>query len=674
MAPVEATHTPRNWSLRGAHIAQVVVAVAIAVRWGLGLTPEAWAIDDCLVHTPRLDGRAPLLGSLHRLVEQTPLADLGARYALWHAVAAAGLATLVCRTAYSLFRGPGRALASIVAGLLAGESLTALDGSDTDPTSALAAYLFTMVMLAGISAPVNALVHHGKVTGRAFTLATAAGLLLVVIDPRGGIPLGALLIALVLSRRFKSRRRSVSPIPWSAAGAITALAVVIALGARFERGAWDFLPGAWPTYDIDLEGINDAPLGFPPRLLWPSIALLWMLVLPLRWRGGLTMIIFTSVALWLRADGRWIAEGLPAACLASICAAGWIWLAGSVPKTPGRGLATACLGVIAMIVWGQPLVSWRDAASQARPAAHVHHLVAQGLAAPRDVALLHDDDLRAILRHHQQVHGYRPDLMVLDPRDMSDRELLERALSWASNSQRILSDSFSCAGRWDPAWAVESGPLYWFVFDAERAAQAPSMASRTNLDDLSLRDRLRLAPLLLERARFRHAVDRPELAARTLASIDASLGRLPRAVRAASDTKMPSKVRTQLDVARLPRHLTTWADIERHAATMAGDLLFHVGDLEGGERLLYTAAAQQQRTDAWLPLIAWWRASGRHQRVDSLITQMLEDPETRCLGVELAAANARYRRPQQGPVTDLDPRLIAMCPTWIELEARLAGL
>ena len=80
----------------------------------------------------------------------------------------------------------------------------------TDPATALTHRGFSVVTMLGVFAIVQALVRHGKVTGRAFVHTTAAAITLALIDLHAGTVLGGLMISGAVTRRFKGRRRSVS--------------------------------------------------------------------------------------------------------------------------------------------------------------------------------------------------------------------------------------------------------------------------------------------------------------------------------------------------------------------------------------------------------------------------------------------------------------------------------
>ena len=93
------------------------------------------------------------------------------------------------------------------------------------------------------------------------------------------------------------------------------------------------------------------PVGFPPRLYLPACALLIVLIAPLRWRGGLTMIVITVACIVVTCRGEPLGGGLPAACLLSVCAGGWIWLAGTITKNVPLARVFSAVASVGLLVW-----------------------------------------------------------------------------------------------------------------------------------------------------------------------------------------------------------------------------------------------------------------------------------------------------------------------------------
>ena len=491
---------------------------------------------------------------------------------------------------------------------------------------------------------------------------------------------GVPLMAVASLRRCRSRRRSVSPVPWSGVAAILVVGGLSALAAWVGATGSLSASSPWtpvPSLSLELPPFARGPAGFPTRLLWPAYALLVVLLLPLRWRGGLTMAALTLLSVSLHVDGELIGRGLPGATLLAMCAAGWIWLAGSVASTasqPRHGQVYACLAVGALVLWASPRVPWAPRAAPLRPERELLEITLQGLAAPRDVALITDATLRARLVEAQRVDGVRPDVTIHDPGTMTDTELLRRSLTWAAEGRRIVSDSYDLGGRWPPGWAVESGPLYWFVFDAERAASAPAMLATATVDSLAPDTAGAYARMLLERARFRQAVGRPGLAARALATIDDELGQLPLAVELASQTRMPSDVAS---LSRLPPGLSglpARAAVSNAAWLCAGDLLFHVGDLDGGETTLLEATPSLPGP-AWSVLLGWLQRSGQLARARAMLDSLLESESDACANIEAVLDATPPGAAALTALTQLadTPRLRGCAPT-LRLRLRLGAL
>ena len=338
-----------------------------------------------------------------------------------------------------------------------------------------------------------------------------------------------------------------------------------------------------------------------------------------------------------------------------------------------HGQVYACLAVGALVLWASP-PSRGCCAAPLRPERELVEITLQGLAAPRDVALIADDALRARLLEVQRVDGIRPDVTILAPETMTDTELLRRSLTWAADGRRIVSDSYDLGGRWNPGWAVESGPLYWFVFDAERAASAPAMLATATVDSLAPDTAGAYARMLLERARFRQAVGRPGLAARALAIIDEELAQLPLTVELASQTRMPSDIASLSQLPPGLAGLPERAMISSATWVSAGDLLFHVGDLDGGEATLLEATPALPGP-AWSVLLGWLQRSGQLARARALLDSLLESEADACATIE---AVLEATPPGAAALTSLtlladDPRLRG-CTSTLRLRLRLGAL
>lgn len=616
--------------IRGALIAQTVLVAAISLRWVFGVTPQRWVDDGCAGGEP-FGSPGMLTTALHDLVGRTPIADVDARFDLWIFAAVVSLSVVVCRGGLSLFRGPSRPLAAVVAAVLASESAWAVvTSNDTAAVTTLTQLAFTIVTMLGVFAIVRALVRHGKVTGRAFVHTIAAAISLVLIDVHAGAIMGGLLIGGAVTRRFKGTRRSVSPIPWWSLITLSGFALVISLAASLHDHRWmsQLLESDAPL-QIDISRMLSAPAGFPPRLYLPAYALLVILIAPLRWRGGLTMIVITTASIIFTCRDAPIAGGLPAACLLSVCAGGWIWLAGTITNNVPLAKTFSTVSTVGLLLWGE-IGATRTAHDRLeRPRASLVRLLEQGLAAPRDVVFLMQPSLRAQLQHLQQRHGMRPDLKLASTEDFSDSDLITAVVAWNTAGRRILSDSFSLENRWDARWAIESGLLYWFIFDRERVVEAPSIASHAAVEDLAPKARAPFALMQLERARYRRNLGRYELAGRSLAIVDPELLGLSSSTAAAERTKMPSNYATMI----LPPLTVTdgWPlqQIVQESNIEAGDLLCHLGNLEQGENVLYRVGLDGA-SRAWGPLLSWLAVSGQRNRTNTLHAQLIDLPNGIC--------------------------------------------
>ncbi len=624
-----AVPTPRA-PIRGALITQSALVAAISLRWTFGVTPDRWVDDHCAGGVG-YDSPGVLHTALHDFVERTPIAALDARFDLWIFAAVICLSVIVCRGGLSLFRGPSRALASVIAALLASESAWAIvTSNDSPPVTTLANLLFSIITMLGVFAIIQALVRHGKVTGRAFVHTIAAAMWLALIDVHAGIIMGGLLIAAAVTRRFKGKRRSVSPIPWKTVLLLGGFASLVVVATSWLEPRWmSPLFDAPAPAQIHVESLRHAPPGFLPRLYLPAWALLLVLIAPLRWRGGLTMIVITTASIIVTCRGEPIAGGLPAACLLSVCAGGWIWLAGTFTRNVPLAQTFASVAAVGLLLWANLGAAWTDGARLQRPTTSLLRLVERGLAAPRDVVFLVHPSVRAQLQHLQRRHGVRPDLVIRSVDDFSDETLVPAVVSWNAAGQRLLSDSFSLEGRWDARWAIESGPLYWFIFDGERVRQAPSIASHTSLVDLALEARPPFALMQLERARYRRSLGRYELAGRSLAIIDPELMGISTAVAAAEQTRIPSNHATMLRAPTTAPHSWPLKKIVHESNVEAGDLLFHLGSIEQGELVLYRAGLDGA-SRAWSPLLSWLSVSGQRERTNAIYAQLMSLPGGMC--------------------------------------------
>ncbi|MGB1700935.1 MAG: hypothetical protein ACPHRO_13335, partial [Nannocystaceae bacterium] len=393
---------------------------------------------------------------------------------------------------------------------------------------------------------------------------------------------------------------------------------------------------------------------------------------PLRWRGGLTMISITFATLVVTRGDALLGGGLPAVCLLSVCAGGWIWLAGTITTNTGLARVFAVVSTLGLLWWGEVGNTWTTPTT--RPTASLSRVVERGLAAPRDVVLMTHPTVRADLEHQQRAHGVRPDIEVVVATALSDEVLVPMVVAWNTTGQRVLSDSFDLEGRWDARLAIESGMLYWFIFDAERVMQAPSIASTTALHDFPPSARPAYALMQLEKARYRRALGRYELAGRSLSIIDPELSGLATATATAERTKMPSNIATMLTSPPTPPAQWSLRRVVQESAIEAGDLLFHLGNLKQGESVLYRAGLDGAGR-AWSPLLRWLAVSGQTDRANTLFAQLVELPNGPCEALQVLMDH-HSAAVESLPSAEalLDSRVLDVCGAANVIAAQLSAL
>jgi hypothetical protein len=229
----------------------------------------------------------------------------------------------------------------------------------------------------------------------------------------------------------------------------------------------------------------------------------------------------------------------------------------------------------------------------------------------------------------------------------------------------VLSDSFTMGGRWDAAWAVDSGPLAWFVGPVEDPLQWVDVHPRSD-DTPAAEVRPRWDRLHLERARFRRA--RGDLEA-ALAALPPATLRHTAVPSAKSD---PSRRLGPGDAGRTELPPPPAAPAPGALAAEAGDLLLATGHADEGARLLLEAD-RQGHPDALVALLRWHLRAGRGTAARAaarhLAARAEARPELVRLLQELAVAG-------QIPEAELlrDTLRQSAAPTAEELAARIALL
>ncbi len=546
--------------------------------------------------------------------------------------AAAGL------LASRMYRGPGRGAAALAAPPVCAALLLAWTREPEALASAPATLGFTLLAIVGLAALVGA-----RVRGRGMSLAVwvhggAPTLAAALLWPRVG-PVWAALW-LVCAGWTTGENTPIWRRVLVAVGlGLTAIVVAWALSPGLSDSLWTWPWGQELRLRLDLGG----PTRWAGRALLALALALALLLVPLRWRGGGLVLALVTLGLVLE-DLRGSLLPAPALLvLLTTAACGWIWLAGSVsgPRWLARGSAGAAtlvvLGLAATTVVpvSAPLATSRSEAS-------LLALQQRGLIAPGDVLLAHDPWLAAAFAAAQRDEGLRPDVTVYAVAEVDPSSLSQRLAAWSRARRRVLSDSFSYAGRWQPAWALDSGPLFWFVGTAG-AGEREFTDLREHSPDLTAAslapaERARWERLHIERARHRRALGFPDEALLALPLADETLATLAQRVQMAKLSRLPATSGSELGPGAWPS-----APPPASSVAEAGDLLRALGDGSAGSEQL-AEAAELGLAEAFGALARWQLRAG-------------EEEDARATLETLAAA----------PV--LRPQLLAVC-RWLRARAR----
>jgi hypothetical protein len=553
--------------------------------------------------------------------------------------------------AYQLFRGPGRWWAAVVAGPLTVLSIVHWL-LQVGTAEAFPALPFTLAATLSVGVLVRSLVHFGRLTPVASARVLAAAAAAALIAPRPGVPLLCLLATICLLRHIRAadlsadRRRGRQRLggrlveaarrswPVLLTAAVVPGSAALALGEDvpgFGLSVGTLTVGAPPLHELR------AHLGV--ALLYPALALVLLLVAPLRWRGGLSVALLTAGALTVRDDQGSLAPIPVMLVAAATSGAGWVWLAGSlrVSRRLGRALSFAAAVVIAMVgsepMWAKlHVLGGPPTVASQRAGPSLLRLHDRGLLAPGEVVIAHGNWLRTGLRALQTTEGARPDVLIVDPAALDAISLSMDSVRWAHEKRRILSDSFNLGGRWNAALAVDSGPLFWFVGKTDPEARqftdlvrlTPVPSPRIPADYAR-----RLEVFHVERARFRRAVDHPA---------DALLA-LP------IEEELQRELLAQIEASRAPRPTPALAselpamtpDLEFAAGALiraeVGDLLYGAGLEHVGARLLLEAANGGVKP-AW-GAFARWRLRSASETAQETLANMAKDPSLRSESVGL---------------------------------------
>jgi hypothetical protein len=240
--------------------------------------------------------------------------------------------------------------------------------------------------------------------------------------------------------------------------------------------------------------------------------------------------------------------------------------------------------------------------------------------------IAHEEWLRSGLVRLQKTEGVRPDVLVVDPLPLDAVSLSIDSMRWTDEGRRILSDSFNLGGRWSATWAVDSGPLFWFVGETDpEARQFTDLVRLTPIPNARIpADYARRLELFhVERARFRRAVDRPAEALLALPLEQETKRELFSRIEASSAPRPTPGLASELPA------VTANSDFAPGALVRAevGDLLYGAGLEEAGSRLLLEGATGGVES-AW-GAFARWRLRSASDTARETLASMARDPALR---------------------------------------------
>lgn len=594
----------------GLLLSTLVVALAPAPEAWRAADPSPWirgTQDAARIVWERLAARIPVASGQHR--------ELLLARGMVFAIAAA-----TTWAAHQIYRGPGRWAAAVATGPLTTSGLIRwLDHAPHPPFPALP---FTLLAVLGVGSLVRALVRTSRITPLAGARAVACAGAAATLDPRAGMPLVVAVMTMILVGRTRFVRAREDPDPLVlplAVGTLVPLSAALVLRPTWDGGAGlrDVTLG-WPP-------LQDLAAFLPPTLTYPAIALVMLLVLPLRWRGGLLLAIMLGAALVIRDDAGLLAPTPVLIAALATAATGWVWLAGSVKSNLDRlsGVLAAAAAALLLVVGIGETISSPVPVASVRRAPSMVRLVYRGLLAPGDVVFAHDPWLVASLRRVREREGFRPDVVIEDASLLGNTELGVRALELSGQGRRILSDSFNMAGRWKAQWAVDSGPVYWFVTDAEHTdREFTDLSDYGSADNAPPEERTRWMRFHLERARYRRALDEPGEAALALPLDGATKHGVAGRIELAGMARPLASLTSELPVG-FPPDAT-----EGVVYAEAGDLLYgHQVPTVATSMLL--EAARLEHVAAWGTLARWQLRAGDVLAARTTMDRMLEDPGLR---------------------------------------------
>lgn len=562
-----------------------------------------------------------------------PLGERGVRAGFAALLLALAVAAGAGWLAFHLYRGTGRQAAGFATVVVCAALLLPwLRDADAAQVPALLGFCLAGTVALGLV--VGARVHGDGARGRVIA-ACGAAMLAAVLWPRAGVGAAALLLGYVGVVSAKGRRRA-------AAGLGLAAIPLMVFGAGLFRH--DLMDSSWTwrwwselRCGPDLSGVLEiAGAG----LVFPALALLVLLVVPLRWRGGglLLGVVGSGLVVADRAGSLAPMPGL--LILIGVAACGWIWLAGSV----GGPWAARAVALAVLVVAGSRAVLAPGPVAATRPTASLLALHQRGLVAPGDVLLAHDPWLEMVFAAARRDEGVRPDLEVYAAIGLEPAELDRRLATWEREGRRVLSDSFNHGGRWHGQGLLDSGPLFWAIEvpdDVEREftdlrGLSPGPETRLRGDEAARWERLHI-----ERARHRRSLGEAAQAMLALPLADDELAILTQQLRLAELSRLPASPGSELGP-------TTWsrAPALARARAEAGDLLFALGGGADGAGQL-EQAAERGAAEALAALVRWQLRGGEEAAANATLRVLATAPVLRPQLLAVGRWLLRRTRPRQ---------------------------
>jgi hypothetical protein len=604
---------------RRARNALIAAAALIVVCLAAAKAPPSWSA--VLPLRPTLLEAGPAGPVWTALADLLPVGELA-----WRADVLAALFCGLCALAaawasYQLFRGPGRWVASVAVGPIITAALLGW-ARDVGPAEALRMLPPTLVGTLAVAWTVRSLVHFGFVTPVARTRAVGAAAVVAVFEPRMGLPL---LLAVAAGGYALGRQRRL-------VGGTVVVAVVpaaIAFAALWITGAYWTLPDltslrlAAPDLDPFLGG------HLPTAGAYAGLALVLLLVMPLRWRGGLVLVVLTAGGLFLHDRHGSLAPTPALLMLLGSAAAGWIWLAGSAaPKAKpwvGRVLAVAATPAAAFVALSQGALGVTPVAAS-RTTASLHRLYEKGLVAPGDTLVTYGAWTRTI-QEARYAQGWRPDVECTAGDGLSPDALMEVVMEVDARNRRLLSNSWSGGGNWSAEWMLDSGPLFWLV----GPGLAPEEREFTDLTrfvpelgSLPEAERAQWVRMVVERARFRRALGEPAAALEAMPLSSESHRGMHTRLQLATNARPSAGRESELPALSGPLP----ADPRAVWAAEGGDLLFAYGERERASELLAEAGAAGHPS-ALAALARWQFRAGEDEAARQTVAAMAGNPTMR---------------------------------------------